>query len=173
MNGIVAVVQRKKGKVAVKQLEKNFGAPVQFAELKNYPDEEFAKLAGAAMKVLGISSPEELQKAIAPDLLDFVVGKYPNIPKQHKDLFSFLSVIGQIHHSIPGAFAKEEKIKVVEKDEKNKVLTIRYKSPNKLDTLFIELIKCSAKYYGQKVEIEVLSKMTEGAEATVVRVKIV
>ena len=64
------------------------------------------------------------------------------------------------------------KIRIIEANDDEKEITMEYVSPYKLDALFLTLIKESAKYYKEPVDIKILSKMTEGADKTVVKIKV-
>ena len=173
MIGIVEVVKMKRGSAGVEKLRKVYGKSLNFKEFKNYPEEEFQRFAGLAMKIMNYSSVDEFQRGIAPPIFKFLIEKFPEIPKKYNNLYSFLTAIADVHYSIPGGFSELRKIDAVESDPDKRKIVLKYKSPNKLDVLFLELLKTAAKYYGEKIEMTVKSKMSEGGESTVVEVQII
>ncbi|NPA76064.1 MAG: hypothetical protein GXO25_08310 [Euryarchaeota archaeon] len=174
MNGMVEFVRYKKGTDGVQELEKIYGKKPNFKELKAYPDQEFAEFVKAVMSVIECDDVELFQKRFAPVVLEYLIKKYPDIPKKYPDLYSFLKGLPDIHYSIPAVFVGPEnkKIALADYDDGEKRVKLEYRSPNKLDTLFEELIRASAKYYKEPVEIKTISTMSSGADSTVVDVKV-
>ncbi len=172
MNGMVEFVKHKKGMNGVEKLKKEYGE-INFRELKSYSIDEFARFVGAVMRVLNYTDPARFQEHFAPIVFEYLMNKYPDISKKYPDLYSFLLNIPRIHDSIPGAFCSEiGKIRIIEANDDEKEITMEYVSPYKLDALFLTLIKESAKYYKELVDIKILSKMTESADKTVVKIKV-
>ena len=174
MNAMIEFVKYKKGMKGVEKLKEIYGNDIRFRELKSYSIDEFIKFLNSVMKVLNYSDVVKFQEHFAPIVFEYLMKKYPDIPKKYTDLYSFLLNIPRIHNSIPGAFCCEiGKIKIIESSDDEKEITMEYVSSYKLlDALFLTLIKESAKYYKEHVDIRIVSKMTEGADKTVVKIKV-
>ncbi len=165
-NAVVEFVRYKKGEPAVKRLSK-----IHFQEYKNYPEKEFMKLAENASKILEYNDINKFQKHFATFVLKVLIEKYPDFTKRYPNTYMFLGNIDKIHEDLPPILSKK-KLTVIERDDDNRVLMLKYVSPNKLDAFFEQLIYEIAKYFQEKVEVKFISKMSEGADSTVAVVKV-
>ncbi len=174
MQGLVEYVRYKKGNDGLKNLREKYGKSIEFNELKVYPDDEFIKFAGVVMEIMGCNDIKLCQEKLAPILFNFLRSKYPSLVREYTDLYTFLKSIPSKIHCALGVMCKENKeIRIVKADEKEKRLVIEYLSPNKLDYLMISMIKEAANFYKSDIDLKIKSLMSEGADRTVVEVKII
>ncbi len=170
LNSVVDAVRYMRGSDGVSQLVRIYGRDVKFQDFRDYPDVDLHGLVAAATTVTG-KSTEEFQRELAPLLLNSLQRRFPNIAKRCTDAYSTLVGVEETHMSI-SPIANKKKVVLVGKDDAKKTLTLRYQSPNKLDVLFESFILEVAKRFNERVELEYLSRMSEGAESTVVRIKL-
>ncbi len=173
MQGIIEFVKYKKGDEGLHILKEKYGKSIEFTELKVYSDEEFRKFVGAVMEVVGCNDVKLLQEWLASIIFKFLTDKYPSLVREHGDLFTFLNHIPKIHGSLGVMNREDREIKIIKADEKEKRLVMQYVSPNKLDYFMISLIKEAAKFYKSGINLKIKSLMSEGADKTVVEVKII
>ncbi len=168
-NMVVESVRKKKGTSGVESLRREYGFELKFLNQKQYDDESFLKLINAAMKVSGITSRENFERELARDIFKIIVDMFRGIIEHYPDAFSLLSNIEEIHGSI-ALIRDKKRIRVIERDADAKYVRLIYESPTKLDFFFDQFILETAKYYGESVKREYLSRMSEGAKSTLVSV---
>lgn len=170
MNGIVDFVRYKRGIAGLAELERAYGKRLEFKDEINYPDEEFRSFAFAAHRIMGYNDPLLCQRHFGKAIFKMLAEKYPDLLGRYGDAYIFMKNVEKVHASIPPVNIGK-KIRVVDYDDAERWVKIVYSSPNKLDGFFDQLIREASNYYGEKVDITYLSKMTDGSESTIAIVK--
>ncbi len=118
---------------------------------------------------MGITFRENFKRELARVIFNIIVGIFSVIIRRYPDAFSLLSNIEKIHGSI-AMMQDKKRISFIVRDADAKYVRLIYDSPTKLDFFFDQFILETAKYYGESVKREYLSRMSEGAKSTLVSV---
>ncbi len=172
MTALVEYIKYKGGSLEMDKLEKEYGAPIKFQCEKNYPEEDFVRLAASIRKVLGCTSEEEVcecQHQFAKFMHQIILKRYPAIVSKYKTYTDLLSNIKEAHSQIPFIKNSEK----LWSERRGEDLIIHYRSPTKFDCFFDGMLKEFAKQYSTKIEIKYEKKMTKGDDETVALVRII
>jgi hypothetical protein len=171
LNSVVDAVRYKRGSRGIDELKKSYGKSITFQDLTNYPDGVLLNLVVSALKITGYEDMDEFQRFLAPFIIKSLQRKFPNVAKKCTDTYSTLVAVEGTHMSI-SPIENKKKVILVDKDDSSKTLTLKYQSPNKLDALFDEFILLVARTFHERVDLKYISKMSEGSDSTVVKIRV-
>ncbi len=166
MNAVIEFARYHGGTIELNKIEREFGAPINFSDEKNYPDEMFLKLAEVVGKNIGCGTESEYhgcERLFAKFMHRIITEKYPAILSRFSSYRDMLLSINEIHHRIP-LIQNPDKL---HSELSNNNIVIHYKSPTKLDYFFDQLLLEFARQFSTKIEIRYDKMMTNGDDETV------
>lgn len=174
MNAVVDFVRYRGGNIKREELERAYGANLEFKEDFDYPDEKFRSLSEKMGKIIGCVDSEEeyhrCEREFAKFLFKILLDRYGALIHRYPDLFSLLLDIEGIMERFPTLRSK--KLSVLNAKPSEKVVELKYVSPNKLDHFLEQIILEFANYFGARVSLNFKSKMSEGTNETRIVVRV-
>ncbi|MCG8435588.1 MAG: heme NO-binding domain-containing protein [Gammaproteobacteria bacterium] len=146
------------------------GSGGAYTAVGTYDHRELIKLVENLSQITGVSSSDILVTA-GTALFSKLAKKFPELVKSYQNSFELLqSVENHIHVEVHKLYPDAELPKLDVKHRSDTYLELEYKSTRALGSLAEGLIRGSANYYGESIDMEIERTLEEGTEICLFKV---